>query len=104
VRGRLGDKGRDVIHFLADNSFGDTRAGGLAGPTGLVVILLLVVSTIFLIRSMNKRLRKLPERFPMDAAAPAQEPGAAATPTDAAGDASPAENSPPSARSEQKTS
>jgi len=52
-----------VTWILADNSFGDTRGGGLAGPTGLVVILLLVVGTIFLIRSMNSRLRRLPERF-----------------------------------------
>ncbi len=52
--------------ILADNNFGDTRAGGLAGPTGLVVILLLVVGTIFLIRNMNARLRRLPERFGPD--------------------------------------
>ncbi len=52
-----------VTWILADNSFGDTRGGGLAGPTGLVIILLLVVATIFLIRSMNARLRRLPERF-----------------------------------------
>jgi hypothetical protein len=46
-----------------DNNFGDTRSGGLAGPTGLVIILLLVVATILLIRNMNARLRRLPERF-----------------------------------------
>jgi hypothetical protein len=49
--------------LAADNNFGDTRSGGLAGPTGLVIILLLVVATIFLIRNMNARLRRLPERF-----------------------------------------
>ncbi len=50
--------------FLADdNNFGDTFGGGLAGPTGLVIILLLVVGTIFLIRSMNARLRRLPASF-----------------------------------------
>ena len=26
-----------MIEFLADNNFGDTRSGGLAGPTGLVL-------------------------------------------------------------------
>jgi hypothetical protein len=52
-----------MIQLLADNNFGDTRSGGLAGPTGLVIILLLAVGTIFLIRSMNAHLRRLPERF-----------------------------------------
>jgi hypothetical protein len=56
-------EGGAVIEILADNNFGDTRAGGLAGPTGLVVILLLVVATIFLIRNMNARLRRLPASF-----------------------------------------
>jgi hypothetical protein len=53
-----------MVELLAQNNFGDTRDGGLAGPTGLVIILLLVVATIFLIRNMNARLRRLPERFP----------------------------------------
>lgn len=53
-----------MIQVLADNSFGDTRSGGLAGPTGLVIILLLAIGTVFLIRNMNSRLRNLPDRFP----------------------------------------
>ena len=53
------------MEFLADNNFGDTRSGdGLAGPMALLVILLLAVATIFLIRNMNKRLKRLPESFP----------------------------------------
>ena len=52
-----------MVAWLADNNFGDTRGGGLAGPTGLVIILLLIIGTIFLIRNMNARLRRLPERF-----------------------------------------
>ncbi len=53
-----------MIEFLADtNNFGDTRDGGLAGPTGLVIILLLILGTILLIRNMNTRLKRLPERF-----------------------------------------
>lgn len=53
--------------FLADNNFGDTRSGdGLAGPMALLVILLLAAATIFLIRNMNKRLKRLPESFPPD--------------------------------------
>jgi hypothetical protein len=49
---------------LAVNNFGDTREGGLAGPMGLLLILLLAAATIFLIRNMNARLRRLPDRFP----------------------------------------
>jgi hypothetical protein len=52
-----------MMQWLAQNNFGDTRSGGLAGPTGLVIILLLVVGTILLIRNMNSRLRRLPEKF-----------------------------------------
>jgi len=59
-----------VIELLADNNFGDTRPNALAGPTGLVIILLLVAATIFLIRNMNKRLKRLPDSFP-DPKAPA---------------------------------
>jgi hypothetical protein len=36
---------------------------GKASPVGLVVILLLGVATILLIRSMTKRLRRLPSSF-----------------------------------------
>lgn len=52
---------------MADNNFGDTRSGdGLAGPMALLIILLLAVATILLIRNMNKRLKRLPESFPVD--------------------------------------
>jgi hypothetical protein len=54
-----------MIELLADNNFGDTRSGSLAGPTGLVIILLLAIGTVLLIRNMNSRLRRLPERFPI---------------------------------------
>jgi hypothetical protein len=50
--------------LLAVNNFGDTREGGLAGPMGLFLIILLAAATIFLIRNMNARLRRLPDRFP----------------------------------------
>ena len=46
------------------NNFGDTRSGGLAGPVGLLIILLLAIATVLLIRNMNSRLRRLPDRFP----------------------------------------
>ncbi len=49
--------------FLAVNNFGDTRSGGLAGPMGLFIIVLLSIATVLLIRNMNKRLRRLPDSF-----------------------------------------
>lgn len=48
---------------LAKNNFGDTEAEGMAGPLGLVVIILLAIATVLLIRNMNRRLRRLPARF-----------------------------------------
>lgn len=53
------------IAEVATNNFGDTRQGGVAGPVGLVIILLLAIGTYLLIRNMNARLRRLPERFPV---------------------------------------
>lgn len=50
------------------NNFGDTRSGGLAGPLGLFIILLLAIATVLLIRNMNSRLRRLPDRFPSEGA------------------------------------
>ena len=54
---------------LAVNNFGDTRSGGLAGPMGLFIIVLMSIATVLLIRNMNKRLRRLPDSFPDPAAA-----------------------------------
>jgi len=54
---------------LAVNNFGDTRSGGLAGPMGLFIIVLMAIGTVLLIRNMNKRLRRLPDSFPDPAAA-----------------------------------
>lgn len=53
-----------MLTVLAVNNFGDTREGGLAGPMGLLLILLLGAATVFLTRNMNARLRRLPDRFP----------------------------------------
>lgn len=58
---------RSMLELLADNNFGDTRSGdGLAGPIALVLILLLAAGTIFLIRNMNARLKRLPDKFDED--------------------------------------
>jgi hypothetical protein len=53
-----------AAQVLAENNFGDTRTGGLAGPMGLFLILVLATATVLLIRNMNARLRRLPDRFP----------------------------------------
>ncbi|GAB1689523.1 hypothetical protein [Krasilnikovia sp. M28-CT-15] len=45
------------------NNFGDTRSGGLAGPMGLFIIVLMIVATVLLIRNMNKRIKRLPDAF-----------------------------------------
>lgn len=36
---------------------------GKASPVGLVIVVLLLVATLFLLRSMNKQLKKVPESF-----------------------------------------
>jgi hypothetical protein len=54
----------DAVDGLAQNIFGDTRSGSLAGPLGLLIIVLLSIATVLLIRNMNKRIRRLPDRFP----------------------------------------
>jgi hypothetical protein len=52
-----------MIEILADNNFGDTRGDGLAGPMGLLIIIVLGVGTALLIRNMSKRIKKLPSTF-----------------------------------------
>ena len=64
--------------MFAQNNFGDTMSDGLAGPMGLLIIVLLGIATFLLIRNMNKHLRRIPERFP-DQPGGAQETG---TPSD----------------------
>jgi hypothetical protein len=36
---------------------------GKASPLGLLVVVLLLVATLFLLRSMNRQLRKVPKSF-----------------------------------------
>ena len=52
-----------MVDLVAVNNFGDTRSGGLAGPMGLFIILLMSIATVLLIRNMNKHLRRLPDSF-----------------------------------------
>ena len=53
-----------ALHLLAENNFGDTRSGGLAGPMGLFIIVLMAIATVFLIRNMTARIKRLPAEFP----------------------------------------
>ena len=62
------------LDILADNNFGDTRSGSLAGPLGLLIIVLLAIATVALIRNMNSRLRRLPEQFSTDPAGETDPP------------------------------
>lgn len=67
--------------FLADNNFGDTRSGGLAGPMGLLLIIILATVTVLLIRNMTKRIKRLPSSFDASADLPEAGPtGADAVP------------------------
>ncbi len=53
-----------TVRVLADN--GPHNSGpdfGKASPFGLLVVVLLLISLVFLVRSMNRHLRKLPESF-----------------------------------------
>ena len=60
-------------------TFGDNLGDGVAGPVGLLIIVLLAVATALLIRNMNKHLKRLPESFPDPrAAARAADQGEAA--------------------------
>ncbi|MEV4763391.1 hypothetical protein AB0J89_12245 [Micromonospora chokoriensis] len=76
-----------AAQVLAENNFGDTRTGGLAGPMGLFLILLLATATILLIRNMNSRLRRLPDRFPQQTGStdPTRADAAVVDPTDGTG-------------------
>jgi hypothetical protein len=66
-----------VVGFVAAvNNFGDTRSGGLAGPMGLFIIVLMAIAVVLLIRNMNKRVRRLPDSFP-DPKAERREAGVA---------------------------
>lgn len=53
----------ELVDQLAQNYFGDTRSGSLAGPIGGFLIAVLAVTTVLLIRNMNARIRRLPDRF-----------------------------------------
>ncbi|KXK61663.1 hypothetical protein AWW66_12605 [Micromonospora rosaria] len=90
-----------AAQVLAQNNFGNTRTGGLAGPMGLFIILALAAVTVLLIRNMNARLRRLPPSF-ADAAVPAEASRAEAAVLDPTDGGSPQESSPKAAKAHQQ--
>jgi hypothetical protein len=58
-----------------------TDGGGqYTGLTGLVIVLVLGVVTVLLIVNMNRRIRRLPRRFPQEQPPPEQDGQAAPPP------------------------
>jgi hypothetical protein len=79
-----------ALDLLAENNFGDTRSGGLAGPMGLFIIVLMAIATVFLIRNMTARIKRLPAEFP--------DPSASSSPGSDEPDAGPTDGESPPAR------
>jgi hypothetical protein len=53
-----------AIGLLADEAPRDTGPDfGKASPFGLIIVVLLLISTFLLVWSMNRHLRKLPKSF-----------------------------------------
>ena len=53
-----------LLAVIADGTPRNTGPDfGKASPLGLVVIVLLLVATLFLLRSMNRQLKKVPDSF-----------------------------------------
>ena len=55
--------GRQLLDVLAEQQRNTGPEFGKASPIGLVVVLLLLIGTVLLVRSMNRHLRKLPKSF-----------------------------------------
>jgi hypothetical protein len=62
-----------TVGLLAEEQPRDTGPEfGKAGPFGLLIVVLLAIGTFFLIWSMNRHLKKLPESFDRDNREPDQ--------------------------------
>jgi hypothetical protein len=61
-----------VVGLLAEEPRDTGPEFGKASPFGLLIVVLLMVGTFFLIRSMNRHLKKLPESFDRDNPEPDQ--------------------------------
>lgn len=55
---------RLLLTLIADGPPHNTGPDfGKASPIGLLVVVLLLIATLFLLRSMNRQLKKVPESF-----------------------------------------
>jgi hypothetical protein len=61
-----------VLGLLAEEPRDTGPEFGKASPFGLLIVVLLAVGTFFLIWSMNRHLKKLPESFDRDNPEPDQ--------------------------------
>jgi hypothetical protein len=72
-----------LVAVIADAPHNHGPDFGKASPVGLLVVVLLLIATILLIRSMNRQLRKVPKTFDPEHPEPDQ---AADEGTDTVGD------------------
>ena len=78
-----------AVWLLADDAPRNTGPDfGKASPVGLLIIVLLMIGTFVLIWSMNRHLRKLPERFDREHPEPDQaaDDGTVGQPSDSSPD------------------
>ena len=62
-----------IVGLLADEAPRNTGPDfGKASPFGLLIVVLLLIGTFLLVRSMNRRLKRLPESFARDNPQPDQ--------------------------------
>jgi hypothetical protein len=52
-----------LLRVIADAPHNHGPDFGKASPVGLLVVVLLLIATLFLLRSMNRQLKKVPESF-----------------------------------------
>lgn len=82
------------------DSTGQGPEWGKAAPIGLLVILLLCVAAVFLFRSFNRQLKKVPASFEADPPAEGLSPSQARVPAvEEPADAAPASDESPPGRS-----
>lgn len=72
-----------LLSVIAEGGPGNTGPDfGKASPVGLLVIVLLVIATLFLVRSMNQQLKKVPSRSTGITPSSTRQPTRAPTATD----------------------
>jgi hypothetical protein len=75
-----------VLGLLAEEAPRDTGPEfGKAAPVGLLIVVLLLIGTLLLVRSMNRHLKRLPESFDNPEPDPAADDGTAGPDADRKG-------------------